>query len=148
MAATTRREFCVDTFCVWQIVAVATCRNGSVGVGVASDTGNITVLGFGCHQQVKCDVVTSGTQHILSGVRVVKHQRLVDFMADSTVSLGHCLRVRFVTGGTRWDVTVSIGVTEVTGYVSVLAWVGDQLIVLVGMACQTFCLKVTLQNDA
>ena len=93
VAAAALREFGVDALCVWQVVAITTCRYSSVLVGVAGYTSNVVVLGCGRHQLIKGSVMAGSTVNVRSAVRVFKNQRLVNIVTDGAVVLGLGFRV-------------------------------------------------------
>ena len=74
-------------------MAITTCRDRSVLVGVAGNTGNVVVLGGGCHQLIKGGVMTGGTMNVRSAVRIFQNQRLVNIVTDGAVVLGLGFRV-------------------------------------------------------
>jgi len=56
--------------------------------------------------------------------------RLVDFMTVRAIFLGHRFRVWLVTDRTLRDISMGIGVTEVTGEGGVLTRVSNELFIL------------------
>ncbi len=148
VAAAALRELRVNTFCVGQIVAITTCGHGFVFVGMTGDAGNIVMLGLGGHQLIKSGVVTGRAVNVGGGIRVLENQWLVDVVADSAVALGLGLSVWLVACGTLGDIAMRVGVAEVAGYICVLARVSDQLLILLGVAGETFCFQVAFEDDA
>jgi len=128
-------------------VAISALGYGFVFVGVTGHTGHIVVLGFCGKQHIVNTIVTSRTEKVRGAVRIMEHQRLVNFVTGCAVGLSHIFRVRFMTLDTLRDDAVLVRVAEVAGEGSVLTRVGDQLFILRGMAGQTFSFQLTGQLD-
>ena len=81
--------------------------------------------------------MAGGTKDIFSRIRVHENQRLVDFVAGRTISLGHILGMWLMALQALRDNAVGVGVTEVTGKGRVLAGTGNHRLLGAGVAGDT-----------
>ena len=147
MTAATLRELGMNAFCVRQVVTITTGWHGFMLGGVTGNTGHIMVLGLARHQLVVSSLVAGGTMDVRGAVGILKDQRHVDIVTDEAVLLGLSRSMGFVAFSTFRDVAVSVGVTQVAGDIGVLARVGHQFFVLLGVTGQALSLQVAFEDN-
>ena len=147
MAITTLRELRMHPGRVWLSMTATALRYGFVFVSMAFNAKNIVVLGLGCHQLCEGGFMASRTEFIRSCIRICNLGRLVSNVTGRTVILNHLRSVWLMALSAIGDNTMFLSVAEITREFAVLAWMSNQLIVLLGMTGQTFSLELSSKDN-